>query len=222
MSPQAVSIDIREWAHQLDSIGRALLNGQINALAWQNGMEDLYCSIDLATLLRSIDFKHMINNSDFNFIDQGRTFTPVKFLPETGAPENMVVETRATKVPKGVSIFPHGHLNMVSAFVTLSGEFHFRQYDRLHLDENFFHIRLSSDHYSQPGQWNTQSEDKNNVHWFTAMTDDTYLFSTKLQGVDPSQYCTSNMFVDINGKDLGDGVIQAERIDFDRAKELYG
>lgn len=222
MNSLATSIDIREWTHRLDTLGRALLNDQITALAWLNGMDELYGSLDLDRLLKSIDFGQMINNSAFDYIEQGRKFTHVQFLPETGEPANMVVETKATKVPKGASILPHAHLNMVSAFLTLSGEFHVRQFDRLHHDENVFHIRQTSDHLSQAGQWNSHSNDKNNVHWLTAMTDDSYLFSTKLEKVDPNQYGASNLWVNLNGKDLSNGVIQAERIDYDRAYELYG
>jgi len=222
MSSLAVSIDIRSWTHQLDSLGRDLLNGQITALAWQDGMDNLYRNIDLGTLLRAIDFEQMINNSAFDYIEQGRKYTHVKFLPTTGAPDQMVVQTKVSKIPKGASILPHGHFNMASAFLTLSGAFHVRQYDRLHYDDNFFHFRQTSDHVSQPGQWNSHSDDKNNVHWLTAMTDDTYLFSTKLTHIDPNRYFASNLYVDIYGKDLGNGVIQAERIDFDRVHELYG
>ncbi len=219
MSSLAVSIDIRSWIHQLDSLGRDLLNGQITALAWQDGMDDLYRNIDLGTLLRSIDFEPATKNSAFGSIDQSKNFIPVCFLPHIGAPEPMVVTTRLAKISKGSSILPHGHLNMVSAFLILSGAFHVRQYDRLHYDENFFHIRQTSDHVSQPGQWNSHSDDKNNIHWLTAMTDDSYLFSTKLTHIDPNRYFASNLYVDVYGKDLGNGVIQAERIDLDRALE---
>ena len=222
MSSLAVSIDIRSWIHQLDSLGRDLLNGQITALVWQNGMDDLYRNIDPDMLLRSICFEQTTNNSAFDSIDQSKNFTPVHFLPHTGAPEHMVVTTKVAKITKGRSILPHGHLNMVSAFLTLSGEFHVRQYDRLHYDEKFFHIRQTSDHVSQPGQWNSHFDDKNNIHWLTAMTDDTYLFGTKLTHIDPNRYFASNLYVDVYGKDLGNGVIQAERIDFDRVHELYG
>ena len=222
MSRLAIPFEIGEWVNNLDSLGRALLNGQINALAWQDGMDGLYGNIDIGTLLQRIDFNHVINNSAFDSVDQSRNFTHVHFLPNTCAPENLAVTTKVAKIGKGRSILPHGHLNMVSTFLTLSGAFHVRQYDRLHHDEKFFHIRLRSDHYSRPGQWNTQSEYKNNVHWLTAMTDDTYLFSTKLTHIDPSLYYASNLYVDPYGKDLGNGVIQAERIDFDRAHELFG
>jgi len=222
MSHLAESIDIRSWTHQLDSLGRDLLNGQITALAWQDGMDDLYRNIDPDTLLRSIDFDQATNNSAFDSINQSKNFTPVRFLPHTGAPEHMVVTTRLAKIRKGHSILPHGHLNMVSAFLTLSGEFHVRQYDRLHYDEYFFHIRQTSDHESQPGQWNSHSDVKNNIHWLTAMTDDTYLFSVKLTRINSNQDHSSLLFVDPNGKDLGNGVIQAKRIDYDRAHELYG
>lgn len=216
------SIDIREWAHQLDSLGRALLNGHMKALAWQDGMHELYSIVDLDSLLQSIGFEQIINNSDFNFIDQGGKFTHVKFLVETGAPDNMVVETTVTKIPKGISIYPHAHRNMVSAFLTLSGEFHVRQYDRLHEDEHFFYIRQTSDHFSQPGQWNSQSEDQNNVHWLTAMTDDSYLFSTKLTGINSSESYSSLLYMDPYGQELENGTIQAERIDRDRARTRFG
>jgi len=222
MNRLAVPFEIGEWMKNLDSLGRALLNGQINALAWQDGMDDLYGNIDIDTLLQSIDFDHVINNSTFDLVDQSRNFTHVHLLPNTGAPENLAVTTKVAKIGKGRSILPHGHLNMVSAFLTLSGTFHVRQYDRLHHDKNFFHIRLRSDHYSRPGQWNSHSDDKNNVHWLTATTDDTYLFSTKLTQIGPNVPHASNLYVDPKGKDLGNEVIQAERIDFERAHELYG
>lgn len=222
MNNLATTIGIREWTHQLDSLGRALLNGHINALAWQEGMHKLYSIVDLDTLLQSIDFEYIKNSQFFWAINQNKNFVPVHFLPNTGAPKTMAVTTKVAKIGKGRTILPHGHKNMVSAFLTLSGTFHVRQFDRLAYDEKVFYIRQTSDHFSQPGQWNSHSDEKNNIHWLTAMTDDTYLFSVKLTCVDSSRGYSSLLYVDPYGTNLGDGIIQAERIDFERANELFG
>ena len=56
MNRLAVPFEIGEWVNNLDSLGRALLKGQINALAWQDRMDNLYGNIDIGTLLQSIDF----------------------------------------------------------------------------------------------------------------------------------------------------------------------
>jgi len=185
-------------------------------------MDVLYREVNIDTLLKQIDFNKVINSPEFDFNDKGEKFVEVPFLAHPGIPENMNVITKIAKVIKGKSIPPHGHINMTSAFLTLSGEFHVRQFDRLYYDDNFFYIRLISDHYSRRGHWNSQSDYKTNVHWLTAMTDDTYLFSVKLIKIDPNKHYSSRHCIDPNGKQIGGDIIKAERISPERAFDLFG
>jgi len=116
--------DIVDWVNRLETLGRALRNGQIRALAWQEGMNDLYHHVSINALLRCIDFQKIIDGPGFACDDQQTKFVGVQFRSDQGIPENRVVRTKIAKIKKGCSILPHGPLNMVSAFLTLSGEFH--------------------------------------------------------------------------------------------------
>jgi hypothetical protein len=73
---------------------------------------------------------------------------------------------------KGRSIPPHGHNHLVSSFLVLKGERRGRHFDRLRDDGEHVWIALTIDRPFRQGDFSTVSQERDNVHWFTAERDE--------------------------------------------------
>ncbi len=65
-----MDFDIVDWVNRLETLGRALRNGQISALTWQEGMNDLYHHVSIDALLRCMAFQKIIDGPGFDCDDQ--------------------------------------------------------------------------------------------------------------------------------------------------------
>lgn len=163
------------WLDRYLILGEDLQGGRITPLQWQKGMDELYGSLPLREFLNAINFEKILSNWTF---DEGQN---EKFI-HVGIPysKKFCFETKIAGVKKGRAIPPHGHSNMVSAFVTISGEFHGRLYDKVEQSPSTMIIRPRFDGIIPVGQWSSISDQHHNIHWFEAKSDDAFLFSTKL------------------------------------------
>ena len=159
---------------------------------------------------------------------RGEVFTDVWFdggPPRPGGDPRLTAITKMATIRKGASIPPHGHGNMVSAFLQLSGEFHVRQYDKLATDAESMTIRRTVDATTGAGGWSGISDVKNNLHWLTAKSDDCLLFTVKLIALDPDVPLRGRINVDarrsvpVTGH--GPGAVRVPRISHREAAELY-
>ncbi|MCA9158090.1 MAG: hypothetical protein KDA72_07175, partial [Planctomycetales bacterium] len=126
-------------------------------------------------------------------------------------------------VRKGYSVPPHGHSNMVSAFLCLSGEFDVRLYDRLEEREGSMVVR-STVHQpaAGPGTWSSISDYRDNVHWLTAKSDDCYLFTCKMLSVEQGLPLHGRINIDLkNSKKLNSMTYLAPKITAAEASRLY-
>ena len=81
-------------------------------------------------------------------------------------------------------------------------------------------IRPTIDRQFGVGECSTVSDDKDNVHWFTAKSDTGYIFNIHVLSVKPGR--TGRVYVDPNSEKLSDGRIRARRLDAQEAYKLYG
>jgi hypothetical protein len=133
-----------------------------------------------------------------------------------------VVITKIAYVQKGRSIPPHGHSNMVSAFLHLSGEFRVRQFDKLADEADALVVRPSTDFVGGAGLWSSISDTRNNVHWLTAKSDDCFLFTTKLIRLEEEKPCRGRINIDVrSAASVGGEAVRASKISAQRAAELY-
>jgi hypothetical protein len=190
-------------------------------------MDRLFAMYEPVDLLERIDFDSVSRKLTGTEAKGRRAlFQPV--LIDGAAPEAAsdpeparVVITQIAYIPKGCSIPPHGHSNMVSAFLHLSGRFRVRQYDKLADYCDALVIRRSGEAVGGAGQWSSMSDVRNNVHWVTALTDDCYLFSTKVILEEAKPY-HGRINIDIRAaSEVGGGVLRAPKISGERADELY-
>lgn len=221
--------EIDAWFGAYARLGRDLGAGIIDATAWRDGMSRLFAELRLSDLLARIDFdaigRHM---RLLGRVGRGELFHTIlidgrKPEGDPAAEPDRVAISKVVYVRKGHSVPPHGHGNMVSAFLHLSGEFQVRQFDKLADDGESLVIRPRTDILARRGQWTSVTEHRNNVHWLTAVSDDCFLFTTKLIRIDDAKPFHGRINLDVrSGVDVGGGRVRAPKISAERAQALYG
>jgi hypothetical protein len=122
----------------------------------------------------------------------------------------------------------------VSSFLVLQGELRGRHFDRLR-DEggDQIWIAATSDRSFGPGDCSTGSQDRNNVHWFTAKKDCSFVLdlgvghlsptgtTEPLEGQHPNK--TNRIYLDFDPRAAVPGTIsKARRLSEADAYRLYG
>lgn len=192
-------------------------------------MDVLYGDVSVPALRQRLDFK-ALQNEILRSIDpeRGELFRRV-ILPGSndakvdGKEPHRALITKVAHIKKGRSIPPHGHSNMASAFLCISGEFSVRQYDKLEETEDEMVLRQTVDESAAGvGTWSSISDYRNNVHWLTANTDDCYLFTSKLIGVEKGRPLHGRINVDVReAESLGKATLRAPKISHSQAAERY-
>lgn len=219
---------IDAWLNDLAGLGRELGAGQISQVQWQAGMDEIYRRVPLAALLQWVDFRRLGDELAHRDLGtQGEVFQDL-FLgqpgqrPPAGPEQARILISKIAYIKKGRSIPPHGHSNMVSAFLVMSGDFHVRQFDKLADRPQTMLVRATADERQRAGQWSGISDHRNNVHWLTAQSDDGFLFTVKLIRLEQDRPFHGRINIDVRAaKDLGDGRLEAPKISFQTAAERY-
>lgn len=209
------------WLKQLNDLGAEVKGQSLKQLDWQKQVEALYAKVDLADLLKFIDFDKLSSNVDLP--EHGaRSLRPV--FPEIdGVPTKLVFGRQVFAMKPGRSVVPHGHNNMATAFLILKGNFQGRHYDRVQDEKDHLIIRSTIDRRFATGEYSSVSDYKDNVHWFTAQDDVGYIFNIHVMDINPaSGKSTGRVYVDPNGEKLQDGTIRARRVNYDEVNKLYG
>lgn len=209
------------WFKELNDLSREVKDHRLKQLDWQKQIEALYARVDLADLLRFIDFDKLAQDVDYP--DHGARSLRPKFAEVAGVPTELVFGRQVFAMKPGRSVIPHGHNNMATAFLILRGNFQGRHYDRVADETDHLIIRPTVDRSFGPGGCSTVSDFKDNVHWFTAQNDVGFIFNIHVMEVNPSLgKRTGRVYVDPNGEKLKDGTIRARRVNYDEANKLYG
>lgn len=220
--------ELDTWFDRYLELNRDLGAGAIEPAAWQDGLDRLFAELRLTDLLQRIDFDTVSRHMRLmGRVGRGELFHPVLLdgkVAERYKPEPArVAISKVVYVRKGCSIPPHGHSNMVSAFLHLSGEFMVRQYDRLNDDGASLVIRPSTESLRGPGKWTSVSDDRNNVHWLTAKSEDCFIFATKVVRLDETKPFCARINLDVrNAIDVGGGAMRAPKISGKVAEMTYG
>ena len=226
----ASSADVEQWLTRLSSNAQKLRDREISGLQWQEGMDQIFASTPLASLQSRIRLSEMGPKLvDLIPADKTELFHRLE-LPgssepgtEDGKEPHRVLITKLAYIRKGRAVPPHGHSNMVSAFLCLSGEFEVRQYDRLEEHDDHMVVREAEHQkHAGPGTWSSISDYRNNVHWLTAKTDDCFLFTTKLINIEEKRPLNGRINIDVlRAQKLGSATLRAPKINADQARELY-
>jgi hypothetical protein len=209
------------WLGDVNQLSADLKGQKLKQTEWQSKIEELFGRVELADLLRLIDFTRLTTN--LQFVDNGARSLPFKFRPIEGVPTELVFGKQIFALKKGRSVVPHGHNNMATAFLILQGDLRGRHYDRLEDEAEHYIIKPTIDRTFGPGGCSTISDFKDNVHWFQAISEPAYIFNIHVLGVDPAgTEPTGRVYLDPAGEKLAGGRIRARKISYADANRLYG
>lgn len=210
--------NIDHWANRLNIICSDLKSNTISPAQWQDEIYDLFSSIPLEDILGFIDFERLTRG--FEFPDLGVNTRMVKY-PEIEGLEEVVYVKKIFGLKKDRAIIPHGHGNMASSHLILQGDFHLRQYDRVHSDDSSLLVRPTVDKKITSGAHSSISDERNNVHWFIAGSDHSFTFDVIVLDLNGRKYEIDNLDMEA-ATDAGDGLIRVPVMDVDTALKKYG
>jgi len=137
-------------------------------------------------------------------------------------PEQLGFGSYFFALKEGVSVVPHGHHNLVTMHMVLRGQAHGRHFDRVQDEPEHIMIKPALDEVLGPGAVTTISDQRNNVHWFTALSGPVFMFNMQIGGITPGRPVGGRDYLDPAGEKLPGGLIRARRLGQDEAFRRYG
>src|SRR3954447_15750242 len=191
-----------DWFKQLDAISRDVKDEKIKDVEYQSALEGLYRKVELADLLKTLDFERMARGVKYK--DRGETSLPVDFKNVSGLPTKLVWGRQVFALKKGRSVVPHGHDKMATGFLVLKGRLRGRHWDRVEDGDDHYLIRPTIDRGFAPGEFSTVSDHRDNVHWFTNLQNEpAFLFNVHVIGINPENTnVAGRVYVDPMGEKL--------------------
>jgi hypothetical protein len=205
-----------QFFREVNESSQELRDRKLSQLDWQKHLELLMAKVDLPELLEFVDFEKLIKGLQFR--EKGERSFRAKLPEVEGLPTKLVYGHQCFAMKKGQSVVPHGHYNMATAFLVLRGDFHGRHYDRLEDHKDHMIIQPTIDQGFKAGEYSTVTDQKDNVHWFTANSETGFIFNIHVLNVDPSLKKNGRVYVDPEGEKLAGGKIKAAKI---KAAESY-
>jgi hypothetical protein len=211
---------IEKWLHELIEMSNDLRGQKLTDLQFQTKMEELYQRVDLkalTTLVKLDEIEAKKKLPDNGALSAGFDLSQVKGLPEIRFGRQIF------GCKKGRSIVPHGHLNMCTGFIILSGEWHGRHYDRIETAAEHYIIKPTIDRKFTAGELSTISDHKDNIHWFEAVSEKAYIFNVHVTGYDPAIKGNSGrLYLDPHGEKLANGLVKAAKLTSEQCHKKFG
>lgn len=209
------------WLNDVNTLGLDLRDESLKQVVWQEKVEELFGQVDLPELLKFVDFEQL--SAEAKLVEKGARSLRCTFPKVEGLPTNLVFGKQIFAVKQDRSVVPHGHNNMATAFLVLDGTFEGKHYDRVEDEEDHIIIKPTIDRGFTQGECSTVSDYKDNVHWFKATREPSFLFNIHVLNVrSDSGLKTGRVYLDPHGEQLKDGLIRARRISYGEANRLYG
>jgi hypothetical protein len=212
---------VRKWLIDMEDVTRQLRRGQLKTIEWQGLIESLLSRVDLNDLLTAIDFDRLAKAAVFP--EDHESAEELEFSHTKGLPKKLSFIPFFYAMKKGTAIVPHGHRNMTSMHMMLKGQAHGWQFERVADEAEYLTIRPTNDSVQETGAVTTVSDQKNNIHWFKALSEPVFMFNIGVFSLNPSKDFSGRDYVDpLGGEKLKDGLIRARRIELKEAYKLYG
>lgn len=210
-----------KWVFEMEEISKDLRMSKIKQIEWQTQIESLLSRVEMKDLLKAIDYRHLAKHTVIP--EDHESAEDVDFSDIKGLPEGLSFNPYFYAMKKGVAIVPHGHHNMATMHMMLSGEAHGWHYDRVSDEKEHMIIKPTSDKLLIPGDVSTVSDESDNIHWFKAMTEPVFMFNIGVYGIKSEESFTGRDYIDpVNGEKIKDGLIRAKRIEKEEAYKLFG
>jgi hypothetical protein len=217
----AVREPAAKWLSEVEEMSSGLKGRKLRPSEWQAKIEELFHRVELKDLLRSINYDELIKAPLFP--EDHESSLELEFPQVEGLPAELTYLPSFVAFKKGRAIVPHGHRNMVSMHMALEGEVHARHYERRGVDDAHMIIEPSLDKTFARGELSTVSDERNNVHWFKAVSDHAFMFNVAVFGLDGTENFSGREYIDpLGAEKLGDGRLRARRIEYKEALNLYG
>ncbi len=213
-----VRVIASKWLADLNAMSLDLKGKKLDPVQWQKQVEQLLARVDLADMLKFINFEKL--TSGVKMQERGELSLRATLPKVEGLPTSLVFGHQVFALNKDRSVVPHGHDNMATAFLILKGGFHGRHYDRLEDDKTHMIVTPTIDGTFGPGSYSTVSDVKDNVHWFRAIEDRSFIFNIHVMSVKPGR--TGRVYIDPDGEKLSGGRIKARKINHEESNRLYG
>lgn len=209
-----------DYLTRVDELTAALRGQIITDEEWRTGLDSLYATVFLEDILKDIRFDDLSRKT--GFAEKGVAARPTHFARGVDG-RRLAFYPKLIAVDKGRAIIPHGHTNMVSCHLTLSGRFHLRQYDQLAISEKSVLVRPSVERIAEPGDVSSIGLSNDNVHWFIAKAP-SHTLDIIVTGLDPEAEKNFDILnLDMNEAiKLPDGRLEAPRLSVSEAVEKYG
>ena len=210
-----------QWLLQMEKASKDLRQGTLRQTEWQQQIESLLSRVEMKDLLSAIDYERMSKSA--NLFDDHESAEEISFSKIEGLPADLSFAPYFYAMKKDAAIVPHGHRNMTTMHMVLSGEAHGWHYDRVRDEPKHLIIKPTSDKLLKAGDASTISDEKDNIHWFKALTEPVFMFNIGVYGLDAKKEFTGRDYIDpIRGEKLNDGLIRAKRLNAKKAYKLYG
>jgi hypothetical protein len=212
---------VRKWLIEMEYVTQQLRQGQRKTIEWQGHIESLLSRVDMNDLLSAIDFDRLAKAAVFP--EDHESAEELKFSHTKGLPKKLSFIPFFYAMKKGTAIVPHGHRNMASMHMMLKGQAHGWQFQRVSDEDQYLTIRPTNDKVQEIGAVTTVSDQRDNIHWFKALSEPVFMFNIGVFGINPSKDFSGRDYVDpLGGEKLKDGLIRARRIEVKEAYRLYG
>ena len=212
---------VRKWLIEMEYATQQLRQGRVKSTEWQGQIESLLTRVDLADLLSAIDFDRLAKTAVFP--EDHESAEDVDFSRNKGLPKELSFAPYFYAMRKGAAIVPHGHRNMTSMHMMLKGQAHCWQFERVAEEAKYLTIKPTTDKVSEIGAVTTVSDQKDNIHWFKALSEPVFMFNIGVFRINPSEDFNGRDCIDpLGGEKLKDGLIRAPRIELKKAYEIYG
>jgi hypothetical protein len=210
-----------EWLLDMERLSHDLAAGTLEQVEWQRGIEQRLANVELTDLLAAIDYDRLAKT--VVLADDHEAVEEIMLSRSTKMPETLSFSPYFYALKKGRAIVPHGHHNMATMHMVLHGQAHVRHFDRIADEPDYITVRPTTDRVGGPGDVSTISDDRENVHWFVALSEPVYLFNIGVYGIRASEPHRGRDYIDpLGGETSTDGSIRARRVNADEAYRLYG
>ncbi len=209
-----------KWLRDVNELCADVKGQKVKQVDWQAKLEELFKRAEMSEILAAVDFDRVTKGIKFQ--EQGERSVGVEFPKVEGMPP-LAYGKQIFALQKGHAIVPHGHNNMATAFLILQGDFQGRHYDRVEDTKTHMIIKPTIDRKFTVGEASTISDDKDNVHWYTALSDTAFIFNIHVDNIVPgSKKTTGRVYIDPNGEKIEGGLIRAPLLKAAAAYKLYG
>jgi hypothetical protein len=206
------------WLAAVEALSAGAKQGQVTPRVWRRRVQRLTRHVALPDVLQLIDFDNVAAALEAVGGPEPQRLLAIGAVPGSNG---LAFSAILARIREGFAIVPHGHHNMVSMHVVLTGAVHLRQYDRIGDDGTQLVIRPMADRICRPGDTTAISTDRGNVHWFRGLTD-CFALVIGVYDLDRTAAPAARDYVDpLAGQRQPDGSLRVPRLTEDEAMRRY-